>query len=264
MIESAANAQVKKIKKLKKSAKFRRQENCFLVEGFKMVEEALRYRKAQIVYVASGAKEECYERLSKQLSEVTVEEVADGIFAELADTETPQGILALVQIPSYPKEELFSGERAAVVCLEDIQDPGNLGTIMRTAEGAGMSAVIMTKGCVDICNPKTVRSTMGAMFRMPFYVVDSLVEEMKELKQQGFSFYSAQLDGSVPYTEPDYQGKVGILIGNEAKGIRKETGACADCRIHIPMEGEVESLNAGVSAAILMYELHRKYDLQNH
>ncbi len=263
VIESTSNPQMKKIQKLKKSAKFRRQEKCFIAEGFKMVEEAIRYERATIVYVSEDAKEEWERRIAdlKMAKEIRTEEVSATVFRQISDTETPQGVMALVKMPEYERGMLLQSPEASLICLEDVQDPGNLGTIMRTAEGAGMTAVVMTKGCVDLFNPKVVRSTMGAMFRMPFYIVDSMTEEVTSLREQGFTIYSSQLDGSRNFTECTYEGKVGLLVGNEANGIRPETSACANEKIHIPMEGEVESLNAAVSAALLMYEVHRKREI---
>lgn len=259
MIESIANGQVKKIQKMKKNARFRRQEKCFIAEGFKMVEEALRYKKVKAIYVSEEVNRDRYEKMKEQCKEcaVSVEKVSISVFRQISDTETPQGVLALVEMPQYDPDILRNAGDAAMICLEDIQDPGNLGTIVRTAEGAGMTAVVMTKGCVDLFNPKVVRSTMGALFRMPFYVVDSMAEEVKKLQELGFVVYSSQLDGSRVFTECDYKGKVGILIGNEANGICPETSEAADQKIHIPMQGEVESLNAAVSAALLMYEVSR-------
>ena len=258
MIESTSNPQMKKILKLKKSAKFRRQEKCFIVEGFKMVEEALRYEKARIVYVSEDAVEQWQSRRNQDgMKTIRCEEVSASVFRQISDTETPQGVMALVEMPEYNRDGLLQKELPALICLEDIQDPGNLGTIMRTAEGAGMTAVVMTKGCVDLFNPKVVRSTMGAMFRMPFYIVESMTEEVKELRQRGFDVYSSQLDASRDFTTCDYSNAVALLVGNEANGIRPETSSCANEKIHIPMEGEVESLNAAVSAALLMYEVHR-------
>lgn len=257
-ITSASNMQIKRIRKLKKNARYRRQENCFLVEGFKMVGEALQYGSVQCVYVSESAGDEYGKRLSHKIEDKDVEWVSDSVFREIADTETPQGVLALVQMPEYDRETLVEKENAALVCLEDIQDPGNLGTIFRTAEGAGMTAVVLSRGCVDLFNPKVVRATMGAMFRMPFYIADDLSEEISRLRQKGVTMYAAALDASRDYTSCSYDGSVGIIIGNEANGIREETLALADERIMIPMDGEVESLNAAVSAALLMYEIRRR------
>ena len=121
-----------------------------------------------------------------------------------------------------------------------------------------MTAVVLSGGCVDLFNPKVVRSTMGALFRVPYYVVGDLSEEIRRLREKGFTMYAADLNAERAYTSCSYGGKVGILIGNEANGIRPETSALADEMIKIPMKGEVESLNAAVSAALLMYEVYRK------
>lgn len=257
MIESLSNSQIKKIQKLKKSARFRRQEKCFIAEGFKMIEEALAKDKVQAIYVSEQAVEEYERRLACRKTTIHVEKVKENIFREISDTSTPQGVLALVEMPEYDREQLVTSKEAAFICLEDIQDPGNLGTIMRTAEGAGMTAVVMSKGCVDLFNPKVVRATMGAMYRVPFYITDDMTTEVEKLRAEGFSMYAAQLDATKDYTKCDYSGKVGILIGNEANGVKKETSKQADQPIRIPMEGELESLNAAVSAALLMYEVYR-------
>ena len=257
MIESSTNAQIKKIQKLKKSARNRRKEGLFIAEGVRLVEDALAYRMVEKVYLSENVKEEYFDRLSHKLKEADIEYVSSKVFQEISDTESPQGVLAVVQMPGYDRSTVVEREDAAVICLEDIQDPGNLGTIFRTAEGAGMSAVIMSAGCVDLFNPKVVRSTMGALFRVPFYLCDNLTDEIDELKKEGFTTYAAHLKGDRDYTEPDYNGKAAIVIGNEARGITEETAKKTDALVKIPMEGELESLNA-VSAALFMYEIHRK------
>lgn len=258
MIESMSNGQIRKIQKLKKSARFRRQEKMFIAEGIKMVEEAARYDKILAVYVSENIREEYLSRLSHKIREALIEWVSVPVFREISDTATPQGILALVEMPEYDRQSLVREEGAAFVCLEDIQDPGNLGTIMRTAEGAGMTAVVLSKGCVDLFNPKVVRATMGAMYRVPFYITEDMTTEVEKLQKEGFSMYAARLDASRDYADCSYDGKVGLLIGNEANGLRPETSEGADQGIRIPMEGELESLNAAVSAALLMYEVHRR------
>lgn len=152
-----------------------------------------------------------------------------------------------------------SGNAAAfIVALENLQDPGNLGTILRTAEGAGATGVLLSSGCVDIYNPKVVRSTMGAIFRVPFYYTDDLRRDLLALRGKGMQWYAAHLEGSVDYDEAAYCGPVGILIGNESQGLTEEMAALADQRIRIPMCGQAESLNAAVAASVLMYEANRQ------
>ena len=166
--------------------------------------------------------------------------------------------MGVVRMPVYEREKIVNQPDAKLLCLENIQDPGNLGTMFRTAEGAGMTGVVLTKGCVDLFNPKVVRSTMGALFRVPFYVCQDMEEEMILLQEQRFCFYAAHLQGTKDFTEESYEGSLGILIGNEANGLSDGVSERADYKVKIPMEGELESLNAAVSAALFMYEVKRK------
>lgn len=258
MIESSTNPQVKKIQKLKKSAKFRRQELLFVVEGFKMTEEALRHGLVKALYFSVSGERQFRDKFSARAQNVPAEVLSDRLFCELSDTITPQGVLAIVEMPQYDREQIIQPEEAALLCLEDIQDPGNLGTMVRTAEGAGMAGIVLSKGCVDLFNPKVVRSTMGALFRVPFFLCEDISTEVENLKRAGFTMYAAHLQGEKDFTGEDYAGRVGILIGNEAKGLSKQVTGLADKKVRIPMEGELESLNAAVSAALLMYEIHRK------
>lgn len=257
MIQSKANTQVKNIHKLMKSARFRRQEGCFVAEGFKMAAEALRYGKVRKLYVSEAARDEYDKSTLHKIEDSEVEWVAAPVFRSMSDTATPQGVLAIVEIPEYRWETLIEKQDAAVLCLEDIQDPGNLGTMIRTAEGAGMTAVVLSGGCVDLFNPKVVRATMGSVLRVPFRIVGDMTAETRNLQEKGFSIYAAGPGAVREYTECSYAGRVGIVIGNEANGICPETFAVADEQITIPMQGEVESLNAAVSAALLMYEICR-------
>ncbi len=258
MIESRSNARIKKIQKLRKSARYRRQEALFVAEGWKMTEEALRRSLVKTIYISTTVENEFRQRFPMQkFSEAEVEILSESLFREISDTVSPQGIMALVNMPCYDREDVVGGERAAVLCLEDIRDPGNLGTMFRTAEGAGMSGVLLSGGCADIFNPKVVRSTMGSLFRVPFYVAKDLTTEVERMKNSGFTVFAAHLQGDCSYEEADYSGRTGILIGNEAGGLSEKLSALADVKVKIPMEGELESLNAAVSAALLMYEVHR-------
>lgn len=258
MIESMNNPQVKRIGKLKKSSRFRRQERGFIAEGFKMAAEGLEHGLVQTLYVAESARKEYFLKLSHTIGKEDIEWVSDAVFRQISDTAAPQGVLAVIRMPEYDRGKILSEERATLVCLEDIQDPGNLGTIMRTAEGAGMGGVVLSKGCVDLFNPKVVRSTMGALYRMPYYITEDMSTEVEYLQSQGFQIAAARLDAELDYTHADYRGKTGLLIGNEARGLCPGTAEKADVGVKIPMEGQLESLNAAVSAALLMYEVHRQ------
>ena len=145
-----------------------------------------------------------------------------------------------------------------LLILEDIQDPGNLGTMFRTAEAAGATGILMSRGTVDVFNPKTVRSTMSSIFRMPFVVEEDFHGALRRLQEEGIRLFAACLDGSRSYERADCRGACGFLIGNEGNGLTKETIRIADERIHIPMEGRIESLNAAMSAGILLYEAARQ------
>ena len=143
------------------------------------------------------------------------------------------------------------------VILEDIQDPGNLGTIMRTAEGAGAAGIIMSKGCVDIYNPKTIRSTMGSAYRVPFLYVDDLKTAIEKIRSCEIEVFAAHLNGKTYYDDINYH-RAAFLIGNEGNGLSDEVANQATSYLKIPMEGQLESLNASVAASILMYEASRQ------
>lgn len=255
MITSTGNAQMKNVVALMKKAKERKEQGIFVVEGRKMFEEAPKDRILS-VYVSESfcGQQEAQKLLEGQNYEV----VSDAVFKSISDTKTPQGILCLVKMPQYGLSELLQGERTHLLVLEGIQDPGNLGTMLRTGEGAGITGVILNRTTVDLFNPKTIRSTMGSIYRVPFFVADDLAETLGELRARGIRIYAAHLGGSVPYDELSYCGGTAFLIGNEGNGLTDGTAALADIRVRIPMEGRVESLNAAVSAALLMYEANRQ------
>lgn len=213
------------------------------------------------VYLAQSAAAQMYEKYGDRLSGLSCETVSDEVFVRMSDTKTPQGILCLVRQQHYNIEEILrenKGKRMLFIILEDIQDPGNLGTIFRTAEAAGADGVIMSSWTADIYNPKTIRSTMGSVYRVPFFHVDQMEEAVRRLQKAGVAVYAAHLGGTAAYDACDYQKSTAFLIGNEAKGLREETAACADARITIPMAGKVESLNAAVASSILLFEAARQ------
>lgn len=176
----------------------------------------------------------------------------------MSDTRTPQGILSVIRRPHYTLEQLIDVPSPLLVILENLQDPGNLGTILRTGEGAGITGVILSGETADIFHPKTIRATMGSIFRVPFVQVEHLKEALGQLQQRGIHTYAAHLSGETYYDRFSFREGTAFLIGNEGNGLSRETAEMADSLLKIPMEGKVESLNASVAAALLMYEAHRQ------
>lgn len=259
MITSTANGKVKRLINLKKKRKLRDEEHVFLVEGIRMFRE-VPVDELQEVYVSESfyKKEKVLVNAIAGQAGVRIEVLTDTVFAHASDTKTPQGVLCVVRQKSYKLEDLLKGEKRHLLVLDNLQDPGNMGTIVRTAEGAGVTGVIMSRDCVDIYNPKTIRSTMGSIFRVPFFVTEDLHETIRQLQNAQISVYAAHLEGSVCYDTPDYTKGTAFLIGNEGNGLTKETAALADTYIRIPMGGQLESLNAAMAAGILMYEANRQ------
>ena len=258
MISSLSNSQIKEVVKLQKQSRYRKKSGCFVAEGFKLVIEAAERKKLKKIYLSESGRQKLSEVLSETLKNNEYELVTDDVFEQMSDTITPQGVLGIVEMPVYDIKNILSDYRKTWLLLDDLRDPGNLGTIMRTAEGAGMSGVIMSRECVDLFNPKTVRSTMGAIFRVPFYYTDSLRGTISDICSMGYGVYGTAMQGSVIYDEVDYTSGAAIVIGNEANGISEEVFAALTGRIRIPMEGQLESLNAAVSAAVVMYEAARQ------
>ena len=246
MITSTSNAQIKELAKLQKKSRLRDEKGIFLVEGPRMTEE-IPAERIEKVYASESFAKKNKEFLEKL--QAPVELLTDTVFAYVSDTKTPQGILAIVKRLNYTMNDLMQ---------DNLQDPGNLGTIFRTAEAAGVTGILLSKDCVDVYNPKVIRSTMGAVFRMPFLYVEDFPEKIKELQKERIKTYAAHLRGENAYDEEDYTTGCAFLIGNEGNGLRDEVADCADCLIRIPMEGEAESLNAAVAAAVLMFEAGRQ------
>lgn len=255
MITSLQNSQVKNIIKLNQKAKARKEQGFFIAEGRKMFLEAP-LSWIDKVYVAESMEED--DEVMKKASQTSWETVADSVFRQMSDTQTPQGVLTVLRKPSYHIEEIVGKENPIIVVLEDLQDPGNAGTIFRTAEGAGVDGVFLTKTCVDITNPKVIRATMGSVYRMPFVYVEDVVSLKEKLQSRGIRFFAAHLQGKNTYYEESYQKGTAFLIGNEGKGLTEQAAEAADCLIRIPMCGQLESLNAAMAAGILMYEAARQ------
>lgn len=259
MITSTSNEKVKRLVSLKKKKKLRDSERVFLVEGIRMFREVPEDMLLEIYATqAFMEKEGKLVKAKAKAAGITAELFSDPVFGHVSDTKTPQGILCVVRQAQRRMEEIAGGKNPLLLVLDNIQDPGNLGTIIRTAEGAGVTGVIMSDDCVDIYNPKTIRSTMGAVYRMPFVYVCDLAETISGLQAEGIRFFAAHLEESCAYDEVSYCGKSAFLIGNEGNGLSAQALACADQYIKIPMCGQVESLNAAVAASVLMFEAARQ------
>ena len=255
MISSTSNPKVKYLVQLQKKRKLREEKQIFIVEGIRMFGETPAERILEIY-----ASESFYKKHKELIEEKNkyIEVVTDTVFQKISETKTPQGILCIVKRVAYTLEQMMAREDAHFIVLEDLQDPGNVGTILRTAEAAGVTGIIMSKDTADLYQSKTIRSTMGSIFRMPCVCVENMLETLQMLKENEFLSFAAHLEGKKWYNEVDYKRKVAFLIGNEGNGLSEAVSKAADVWIKIPMAGDVESLNAATAATILMYEAYRQ------
>lgn len=250
---------LKDIKFLMKNRRARDTQGLFVAEGVKLVMEAPAGSVEQVLVSKSFAEEnpEIIEKLTALGGVMTSAE--DGRFASVSDTRSPQGVLAVVRQPVFELDSALASFAPLAVILENVQDPGNAGTVMRTAEAAGASAVFLTgEDAADLFSPKTVRSTMGSVYRMPHFTSTETIPVIRMLADRGVTSYAAHLMGDGVYTDRDYRRGTAFVIGNESRGVRDETAAACGGRIRIPMSGRVESLNAAMAAGILMYEAQRQ------
>ena len=256
MITSPANKKIKEIQALNKKPSYRRETGLFTVEGVRMFREIPEDRMEQ-VFVSEGFLKDAEPEVREKILRSRYEVVQDSVFPALSDTRTPQGILAAVRQERHSLSGLIRKD-ACILILETIQDPGNLGTMLRAGEGAGLTGIVCDSGTADLYNPKVVRSTMGSIFRVPVVVAEDLHGAVRALKSEGVRIYAAHLRGQRAYDEESYAGPSAFMIGNEAAGLKEETAALADALVKIPMLGKVESLNAAVAASVLLYELARQ------
>lgn len=247
-ITSGSNRLVREVRELQKKRKARKEAGLFIAEGERLCREipSSAIERIFITDTYQGA-------LPEGGNDARLFRVPEKLMQEMSDTRTSQGILCEVRM--RPAQTL-TGD--FFLLLEDLQDPGNLGTIFRTAEAAGVSGIYMSRECVDIYSPKVVRSTMGALYRMPFCVVPDLRETARALRQQGVRVYAAHLKGTRKHYEYDYRLPTAFMIGNEGNGLTEALAAEADGFLRIPMKGQVESLNAAIAATVLMFEAARQ------
>ena len=243
LIMSKDNKIVKEIKKLKQK-KYRGDK--FIIEGVTMIEEAIKENaNIECIVVSENYEDKLF------FEKYNVIEVTENIFKELTELETSTGVLAVVKKENMPTKVDINAN--FILALDSIQDPGNLGTIIRTLDAAGLGQIIISKGCVDPYSAKVIRATMGSIFRLKIIEVENLKETLEELKKDGFKIVGATLQKSKSLYETDLNKKV-VVIGNEANGISKEIKDISDESIKIPMLGKAESLNASIAAGIIIYE----------
>ena len=248
----------KEIKNLEKNKKARDVQGLFVTEGINLFREAPAER---IVAVCATAK---FTRENPELIRMIppaaerILDIREERYAGISDTKNPQGILTVQRKPEFDLDEILMRESPLFLVLENIQDPGNAGTILRTAEAAGVHAVFLTQGAVDLYNPKTIRSTMGAIYRVPHFYVDDMDALLARFAEREVRTFAAHLRGTHAYTELDFRGGTAFFIGNESRGLTDALSDSLDVLMKIPMSGKVESLNAAMAAGILMYEARRQ------
>uniref|UniRef100_UPI0039EBAD3E TrmH family RNA methyltransferase n=1 Tax=Clostridium perfringens TaxID=1502 RepID=UPI0039EBAD3E len=251
-IESKNNNLFKEIKKLKEK-KHRIKSNKYLIEGLRFVEEAIKSKVSIDSIIFTESFKEKNPNLFLKINEnIKLIQMNEALLKQLCSTENPQGVVGVINMQN---KELKSGE--LVVLVDKVQDPGNMGTIIRTAHAAGAAGIVMTKGTVDIYNDKTLRSTMGSIFYIPIVEDDSL-DFVKSLKKEGYKLVVSSLQGKNNFFEENLQGKVMIAVGNEGNGVSDEVYDIADIKVKIPMPGEAESLNVAVATSIMIYEKIRQ------
>lgn len=257
MITSAQNNHIKQVNALKKN-KERKKTGLFCVEGIKMFNEIPDEWDIDNIYVSEAFSNNHLDSIKKEEYRYKVNIVKDNLFKQISDTKTPQGIIATVRQKKYQVGDLLEKDDPFMLIIEDLQDPGNLGTIIRTADAAGVDGIILSKNTVDLYNPKVVRATMASIFHIPIVMDVDLISTINELKQSGIQTLAAHLKGKkYPYSV-DLTKATAILIGNEGNGLSDEVAQSSDEYVRIPMLGGAESLNAAIASSILVYEVVRQ------
>nr|WP_310739764.1 RNA methyltransferase [Oceanobacillus alkalisoli] len=243
LITSLTNGKVKAWRKLHKR-KGRKEQQMFLIEGSHLVEEAWKSGQKIVEIIA-----EENVSIPAWSANLPVERVSNQVFTHISQTTTPQGVAAIIKMQPVT---VITGNQ--LVMLDAIQDPGNLGTIIRTADAAGIDAVILGEGTVDLYNDKVIRATQGSLFHIPVYEAD-LKEEIPSLRERGYEIWATALEDATYYHEVKTPEKVGLILGNEGAGVQRDLLQQADKRVKIPIYGKAESLNVSIAAGILMYHL---------
>lgn len=260
-ITSMTNPRIRRLVELRKKAKLRRETGLFIIEGTRLCMDTPE-RFLEEVYVTEDWLRTAAPADAEKIQRFHPLILAEEVMAKAADTDTPQGILCAARMPVWTRQDLLGGPDGTpaplLLVLEDVRDPGNLGTIFRTAEAAGATGILMSRGTVDLFNPKVVRATMSAIFRMPFVISEDLICDLGDLRERGIVSYAAHLRGKRSYDELPLTQGTAFLIGNEANGLSDSLTEAAAEKIIIPMAGGAESLNAAMAAGILLFEASRQ------
>ena len=257
LITSKDNKRIKIVRKLISSASFRREEKRFTAEGLRLCDDALKsgvgieeaYFSEDFAEKHADFLDRTEERIQKRFL------LKNSIFSALCDTKTPQGVLFVIKTLDKTPDFDKMNKNGKVVALDNIQDPTNLGTILRSAEAFGVDGVVLSRDCCDIYAPKVIRGSMGAVFRQPFWISDDLPAVIRRFNEIGASFAAVLERDSVSLSECDFSGATLCAIGNEGNGLSEAVISACDKKVFIPMKGGAESLNASAAASILIWEM---------
>ena len=254
MIESSQNKIIKEIKSLSEK-KYRDRTNTFIADGLRFVSEIPESMKVEKMIFSDGfaAKND----ISRYMKRCECYVVSDRLFKEISETENPQGIMAVCQKINFDAEEIIK-DGGFYIIAEEMNDPGNLGTVIRTAYAAGADGIVLSKVSVDLYNPKVLRYTMGAVFKIPIIQNADLEYITSVMKSKNINVYAAHLKGNTYHYDLDLKGGCAFMLGNEARGLSDKAAKMCDRLVKIPMPGGAESLNASVAAAVLIYEAVRQ------
>lgn len=256
-ISSSQNSIIKNIQLLQKKKSERKKQGLFIVEGIRAVNEIPNDYEVEYIITIDSFDASGIKNLDKSKWIV----VTDEIFKLISDTESPQGVMAVVKLHKYSLASLNTKSTPFYLLLENVQDPGNLGTIIRTAYGFGVDAIFISKGSVDVYSPKAIRATMGAVFHVPIIMDVEMIECVQWLKEKDIPIYATALEESRVIYDNDFSQSVALIIGNEANGVSEMTKQLATTKVRIPMPGGLESLNASIAAAVCMYEVMKQRGL---
>lgn len=259
-ITSRENENIKRTRRIKDERKLRDELGVFVAEGVRLCEEAAKSGRVIEAYYTEKAYEKENYRMDKIISSAEkVWEISEGVMEKISDTKSPQGIVCICKKLDNENNTDKINSDGRYIVMAGIADPGNAGTIVRTADAMGVDAVIMTRECADIYSPKAVRATMGSIFHIPIVIAEDEKSLFELLRAKGLKSYAAALDEeSMALSEVEFGGGSAVLIGNEANGLSDFAVKSSDFKVMIEMKGEAESLNAASAAAILAYKLTHK------